>query len=409
VIPTNRNPLAGSIAAVSLALLGGCNRMTPVKAAVDEPALVRVSAVRVEKRDLARGAELAAEFRPYQEVDVHAKVAGYLKNITVDVGDRVAQGRVIGTLEVPEYAQEMAHASALEKRSELDVAKSRAEVLRAQSAFDLRKVSYERLMAASKARPKLIAQQELDNAAALYREAEAQLATARATVASVEQQVQVNAASSARVRTMMSYLQIVAPFSGVVTRRYADTGAMIQAGTASQTQAMPVVRIAQIDRLRLVLPVPESIVSRVHIGSPVEVRVDSLQRVFQGRVSRFTGQLNSSTRTMNAEVDVDNRTGVILPGMYGYASLTLDRRSSTLSVPVQAIAHGSRTSVLVIDQTGRTEEREVRMGLETPNAVEILSGLREGELVMIGNRSGIKTGTRVEPRIARASEFEGGE
>jgi hypothetical protein len=95
--------------------------------------------------------------------------------------------------------------------------------------------------------------------------------------------------------------------------------------------------------------------------------------------------------------------------MYGYASLTLDRRSSTLSVPVQAIAHGSRTSVLVIDQTGRTEEREVRMGLETPNAVEILSGLREGELVMIGNRSGIKTGTRVEPRIARASEFEGGE
>jgi multidrug efflux pump subunit AcrA (membrane-fusion protein) len=169
VIPTNRNPLAGSIAAVSLALLGGCNRMTPVKAAVDEPALVRVSAVRVEKRDLARGAELAAEFRPYQEVDVHAKVAGYLKNITVDVGDRVAQGRVIGTLEVPEYAQEMAHASALEKRSELDVAKSRAEVLRAQSAFDLRKVSYERLMAASKARPKLIAQQELDNAAALYR------------------------------------------------------------------------------------------------------------------------------------------------------------------------------------------------------------------------------------------------
>ncbi len=390
--------------------VGSCSRRAddPVHAATDVQR-VRVAAVPAERKDLARSTELAAEFRPYQEVDVHAKVAGYLKNITVDVGDRVTRGRVIAVLEVPEFAHELAQASALEKRSELDVVRARAEVDRAQSAYDIRKLSYERIMAAAQARPNLIAQQEIDNAAAHFHESEAQLATAKAATASVQQQVNVSAASSARVRTMLGYLQIVAPFSGVVTKRYADTGAMIQAGTASQTQAMPVVRIAQIDRLRLVLPVPESVVSRIRVGTPVEVRVDSLQRVFQGKVSRFTGQLNSSTRTMDTEVDLANPGGVIRPGMYGYAALVLDRRMDALAVPVQAVAHGAHPTVMVVNSNGEVEERRVQVGLETPNSVEILSGVREHELVVIGSRSGLKSGTRVDAKVLRSSDLEGGE
>ena len=101
--------------------------------------------------------------------------------------------------------------------------RAQAEIGRAQSSYDIQKLSYERLLAVSNARPKLIArQEESTSASARFREAEAQLAAAKAAVASVEQQVRVNAASSARVRTMISYLQIVAPFSGVVTKRYAD-------------------------------------------------------------------------------------------------------------------------------------------------------------------------------------------
>ena len=380
-----------------------------VRAAGESSVRVRVSAVRVERKDLSGGIELAAEFRPYQEVDVHAKVAGYLKSIAVDVGDRVTQGRVLAVLEVPEFAQELAQASALEKRTELDVIRARAEVRRAESAIHIHKLSYERILAASAARPKLIAQQEIDNAAARFQEAEAQFATAKAAAAAVEQQVHVSAASSARVRTMLNYLQIVAPFSGVVTKRYADTGAMIQAGTASQTQAMPVVRIAQIDRLRLVLPVPESAVSRIRIGSPIEVRVESLQRVFQGRVSRFSGQLATSTRTMDTEVDIENPQGVIRPGMYGSASVRLDSRPDVLTVPVQAVAQGVTPTVLVVGMDGKIAERPVRIGLETPNSVEIRSGLQEHELVVIGNRSGLKPGMRAVPKILPASDFEGGE
>lgn len=378
-----------------------------VQAVSERPA--RVAAVRAARVDIGRELELAAEFRPFQEVDIHAKIAGYLKSIHVEVGDRVAQGQLIGVLEVPEFAEELAHAAASEKRSELDVVRAETEVTRAESAYNIRKLSYERLLGVSKSRPNLIAQHEIDTAAAHFREAEAQLATARAAVEATRQQVQVTTASKARVKTMMSYLRITAPFSGVVTKRYADAGAMIQAGTASQTQAMPVIRLSQIDRLRLVLPVPESIVARVKTGSPVEVRVQSLDRVFQGKVSRFTGRLDSGTRTMETEVDLANPGGVILPGMYGYASLVLDQQSDALVVPVQAVSgHDTTPSVYVVNDGRTLEQRPVKLGLETPSLVEIKSGISEGDLVVVGNRGSFKAGKKVDPKVVAMSELAGG-
>ena len=385
-----------------------CNSTVAGKLEAVEEKSTRVAAVRAVRQDLASELELAAEFRPFHEVDVHAKVAGYLKSIYVDVGDRVAQGQLIGILEVPEFTEEFAHAAASEKRSELDVVRADTEVTRAESAFDIRKLSYDRLLAVSKSKPNLIAQHEIDTAAAQFREAEAQLATARATLESTRQQVQVTTASKSRVKTMMSYLRITAPFSGVVTKRYADAGAMIQAGTASQTQAMPVIRLSQVDRLRLVLPVPESIVARVKIGSPVNVRVDALQRVFSGKVTRFTGRLDSATRTMETEVDLSNPGHTILPGMYGYASLSLDQRGQALVVPVQAISgHGTTPSIYVVNDANVLEQRQVKLGLETPNLVEITSGLKEGELVVVGSR-GLKPGGKADAKILGIAELAGG-
>jgi RND family efflux transporter MFP subunit len=393
----------------AVVLLTGCSEHTPTRVEAVEQKAVSVAAVRAQRQDLSRGTELAAEFRPFQEVDVHAKVAGYLKAIYVDVGDQVRQGQLIGLLEVPEYGEELAQAAAAEKRTELDVVRSRSEVTRAQSGLDLSKLSYERLLAVSKARPNLIAQQEIDTAAARFHEAEAQLATAKAALAATQQQVKVSAASRSRVSTMMTYLRITAPFSGVVTKRYADAGAMIQAGTASQTQAMPVVRISQTDTLRLILPVPESLVPRIRVGSPVEVRVDSLQRVFQGKVTRFSGRLESTTRTMETEVDLANPGGVILPGMYGYASLQLERTEDAVAVPVQAISgHNTKPTVLVVNRENRLEERPVRLGLETPSLVEVRSGVTDNELVVIGSRSGLTPGKPVQVRLLNLSEVKGG-
>lgn len=398
-------------AALLLTGLAACNRQPPpgasVRASNDAP--MHVSVLRAGRRTLTRSAELAAEFRAYQEVDVHAKVAGYLKNITVDLGDHVRAGQEVAALEVPEFDEELLEATARQKRSELDVVRAQSEVARAQAAYDIAKLSLNRIQSAARARPALIAQQEIDTSEARYRESEAQLATVKANLAALRQQVQVSSASSSRVKTMLSYLRIVAPFNGVVTRRFADPGAMIQAGTASQTQAMPVVRIAQVDRLRLVLPVPESIVSRIRTGNPVEVRVDSLQRVFQGRVSRFSGQLKTSTRTMETEVDIDNGAGLIRPGMYGYATLVLESRAQTLAVPIQTVNRGLNTTVLVVKPDGVLEERTVKTGMETPHFLEVLEGIREGDLVVLGAKPGMKPGLRVTPKLQPAAGPEGAE
>ena len=380
-------------------LLAGCGAGPGETVRPEAGRVTTVPVERVGRHDLTRELGVAAEFRPFQEVEVHAKVAGYLKSIAVDVGDHVAAGQVVAVLEVPEYAEELAHATATERRTELDVVRSRSEVKRTEVTYLMRKVAFERLQAVSKARPNLVAQQEVDSSAAQYREAEGQWESAKAALAATEQQVNVSSATKERVRTMMNYLKITAPFAGVVTKRYAHPGAMIQAGTASQTQAMPVVRISQIGRLRLVLPVPESAVSRVKLGGAVEVRVDALQQVFQGRVARFNDRLDAATRTMETEVDIDNRTGVILPGMFGTATIVLETRAEALAVPVQAVSgHATKPAVMVV-KGGVLEERAVTLGMETPALVEILTGVGEGELVVTGNRSGLKAGRKVETKL----------
>ena len=380
-------------------MLAGCGAGPGETVRPEAGRVTTVPVERVGRHDLTRELDVAAEFRPFQEVEVHAKVAGYLKSIAVDVGDHVAAGQVVAVLEVPEYAEELAHATATERRTELDVVRSRSEVKRTEVTYLMRKVAFERLQAVSKARPNLVAQQEVDSSAAQYREAEGQWESAKAALAATEQQVNVSSATKERVRTMMNYLKITAPFAGVVTKRYAHPGAMIQAGTASQTQAMPVVRISQIGRLRLVLPVPESAVSRVKLGGAVEVRVDALQQVFQGRVARFNDRLDAATRTMETEVDIDNRTGVILPGMFGTATIVLETRAEALAVPVQAVSgHATKPAVMVV-KGGVLEERAVTLGMETPALVEILTGVGEGELVVTGNRSGLKAGRKVETKL----------
>jgi RND family efflux transporter MFP subunit len=397
----DKRTLAMAVGVFALAV--GCSSRagTTVEAA-GEPAQA-VAVERVKRQDMSRSLELAAEFRPYQEVDLHAKIPGYLKAIHVDVGDRAAKGQLIAELEAPEMAQDLAQASATLKRTRLEVERARSEVHRSEALDSIRQVSYERLSGVMKARPNLVAQQEIDDSAARQREAAAQLASAQAALAAAEEQVRIAEATKERLETMLAYLRITAPFAGIITSRMADPGAMIQAGTASHVQAMPVVRLSEVDHLRLVLPVPESAVSRVRVQAPVEVRVESLSRVFQGKISRFTGKLDQSTRTMDTEVDLPNPDFVIKPGMFGYATFVLDRKLDALSVPVQALAgRGPRASVLIVNPAKRLELRELSLGLETPSRVEVLSGLSGNEMVVIGSRSNLRAGLAVEPKLQDA-------
>ena len=179
---------------------------------------------------------------------------------------------------------------------------------------------------------------------------------------------------------------------------------MIQAGTSSQTQAMPVVRLSQNNRLRLVIPVPESTVALIHVGTPVDLNVQALHKTFTGKVARFSERLDSDTRTMRVEVDVENPALELVPGMYATASIVLDSASDAVIVPVEALDHSEiKPQVFVIDSNQKVEVRAVTTGLETSDRVQIKNGISSGDLVVTGNRAQLKPGLVVTPRVMEAA------
>jgi RND family efflux transporter MFP subunit len=292
-------------------------------------------------------------------------------------------------------------------RSREEINRATADLERAESVHEMAHLGSTRLAAVLKQRPNLVAQQDIDEALSRDKVAEAQVSTAKAAVASARQQLAVATAGQNKTKTLFAYARITAPFAGVVTRRYADSGAMIQAGTSSQTQAMPVVRLSQNSTLRLIMQVPESAVPRVRVGAVVDVKVQALDRAFEGKVARVSGKLNPDTRTMEAEVDVPNATLELVPGMYAYATIATDR-SHGIVAPVQAVDRkDDKRTVLVVAPGGRLESREITVGLEAPDQVEVRAGLREGELVVVGNRSQLKPGMKVSPKLVDLSATEG--
>ena len=343
---------------------------------------------------------LSGEFRPFQEVDVHAKVAGYIRKIYVDVGDHVKTGQTLAILEVPELDAQLQGAEAAIRRSQDAIRRAQGDLKRAESLHQATHLDYTRLKQASEARPGLIAEQELDNAQAKDREGEAQISADEAAFSEARNQLDVASAEQKQLSAMSGYAQIVAPFDGVITKRYVDTGALVQAGTSSNTQAVPVVSVAQTDLFRLTLAVPESAVPMIRLGTTVTVHVQALNRDFEGKVARFANAVNQETRTMHTEVDVRNPSRSIVEGMYAVVKLTLAKSDHALAVPIQAVSReGSHATVLVVNSNNQIEEREVDLGIEGANQVEVVAGLKPNDRVVMGSRSDFRPGERVDPKV----------
>jgi RND family efflux transporter MFP subunit len=331
-----------------------------------------VAVARVTREDLYNEVTIPAEFRPYLQVELHAKVSGYVDQINVDIGDRVKANQLLAKLEVPELKAELDRAKAAERRAEADYKDSH--------------LVYTRLQAVDKAHPNLVAQQDLDAAEAKDSTTEAAVAAAKAEVEKYE--------------TLMAYTRITAPFDGVITHRYADPGSLIQAGTTSDTQSKPLVRLSDNYRLRLDFPVSVSYVKDIRVGDEVEIRVDSLGgKTFTGTISRSAQKVDEDTRTMTTEVEVPNPKLELVPGMYATLVLKVERRPQVLTVPTEAISTDKKASVYLVNAEQEIEERPVTLGLETPAKYEVMAGLKEGDLVMIGSRSQVKPGQKVEAKL----------
>jgi RND family efflux transporter MFP subunit len=354
---------------------------------------------RVERHSLGNTLTIAGEFKPFQDVEVHAKVAGYIRKIYVDVGDHVKEGQTLAVLEVPELAAQLAGADAAVRAAQEQIPRAQGDLQRAQSTHSAAHSAYARLKQAADSRAGLVAQQEVDDAQAKDLGAEAQVQSSEAELSAAKQQLEVAQANQRQYTALSSYTRIVAPFAGVITNRYADTGALIQAGTASNTQAMPVARLAQTSKLRLVLPIPESVASQIHLGDPVKVSVQALDQEIEGKVSRFADSLDRQTRTMETEIDFDNRDGRLIPGMYTETRLSLREKNNALTVPLEAVSrNGDDATVLAVNAQNVIEERHVKLGLEDTAQVEVLSGLTDQDRVIIGNRSQFRSGQKIQPK-----------
>jgi RND family efflux transporter MFP subunit len=348
------------------------SRRADAQVSTDAAGVPTAGVAKVTREDLFKAVTIAAEFRPFQEVTLHAKVSGYVSKINVDFGDKVKAGQLLATLEVPELDAELASAQAAKQKAEADYTNAH--------------LIYSRLQSVNKEHPNLVAQQELDTAQANDLTATAAIAAAKANFE--------------KYQTMIGYTQITAPFDGVVTHRYADPGTLIQAGTASDSQALPLVRVSDNYRLRLDFPVTVDYVKDVQLGDAVAVRVDSLNsKTFTGTISRFTREVDDKTRTMITEIEVPNSNLELMPGMYANVVLKVEKHLQALAVPTEAVAGEKTHTVFVVNRDNQIEERAVKLGLETAEKFEVLSGLREGDLVVVGNRAQFQAGEKVEPKL----------
>lgn len=363
--------------------------------------------VPVERAPVANTLSIAGEFLPWQEVELHGKVAGYIKKINVDIGDHVRAGQTLAVLEVPELNAQVEGAAAGVRHSSDEISRAQNEVSRAEAAHASLHAAYERLRQASLARPGLIAEQELDDAFAKDRTSEAQVEAAKSGFSAAQQQLQMSKAAHQQITVMQDYSHIIAPFDGVVTFRYADTGALIQAGT-SNSSSTPVVKVAQVNVLRLRIPVPESIAAGVRVGDSAQVHVQASGETFPGTVSRFTDSLDRSTRTMQVEIDVPNKNYHLSPGMFADVTLKTQNRPNALTVPVTAVHRSSTTGakVLVVDASNHVQERTVQIGVEDASRVEILGGVNEGERVIAGNLTAYHAGEAVQPKPSRMANAQ---
>lgn len=367
--------------------------------------------VKVSRQSLTNELEIASEFRPYQEIDVHAKESGYVKQLNIDWGTHVKTGQLMAVLEIPELEEQIDHDKAAEQRSEQDLERAREELARDRAAYQVAHLTYTRLNGVQNTNPGLVAQEEVDVAQGKDEQANAQVSASLDAVAAAQQELAASKATLQKDQALYSYARITAPFNGVVTELDAYTGALLPAGTSTSQNGLALCHLSQNDLLRLVIPVPETVVPDVHIGEPVNVRVTALNKKFQGKVTRTSDQIDLETRTMHTEVQVPNSNYEIVPGMYAYVELPTARSVDVLAVPVQAVrlAGNGTGTVLVVNGQDVIEQRQVKAGMETANSVQIASGLDENELVIFGEQSQFRPGEIVKPKLVNPESLNGSE
>ena len=336
----------------------------------------------VQHKDLIRKITLPGTLVAFSEATLYGKVAGYLRSISVDKGDTVRSGQTLATLEVPEMVKEIDQAEAVHQESLANLDRSRAEA-------ELQSATFRRFNEVHSKDPDAISSQELDEYRSKFEVAQTNVKLAEAKVATAR-------ANRDRLVALSRYANISAPFSGVVTARFVDRGALIQAA-ASSMQAQPIVTVQDLCTVRVYVSVPEIDVPSIRIGAPASLTTTAYPgRVFTASVTRFAQALDPATRTMKTEIDIHNPQHPLRPGMYAEVTLETERRSGAVVVPASAlIVEGGRRVVYIV-RDGTAHRVEVQTGLDDGSEVEIRSGLQGGEQLVVAGKESLADGKPVE-------------
>jgi RND family efflux transporter MFP subunit len=365
--------------------------------------LPRVEVVRARRVTVAQRLQTNASLEAFEEADLFAKVSGYLSDVRVDIGDHVKAGQVLAVIDVPEMKQELAEAKA-----QLESKQSSLESARRQ--LDHNKANLALQNALSKDREQLgegrgfISDRTLDEVHANAEIAKADLGVAEANRALAANQVDVAAATVEKIKTLLAYTQIVAPFDGVVARRRVNRGDLVQAATATRTtpSAGSLFTVQRIDTIRVFCDVPENDVPQLHVGDPAIVKPSGFDgEPFIGKVTRFSLRLDPETRNMRTEIDLPNPKERLYPGTYAEVSLEMNRRPDALTVPTAAVGSDADGTFVYIITDNRITRLAVKTGLSDDGRIEVTTGLSE-ETPVVANTKGVPPlRTAVQPQMVR--------
>jgi len=372
-------------------MVGGFACRSPESTATSQtatppPGPVTIDVVRVLEQPLDVQLSLPGELTPYQSVALYPRITGFVRTVRVDRGSRVRAGDVIAVLEAPELLAQRSEA-----QSKLQAAEAQMGAVRSKADAD--RSTYERLKAAS-ATPGVVAGNDVLIAEKGVEASQSHVAAGQQNIETARQALNV-------IREMEGYLRVTAPFDGVVTERNIHPGALVGPASGSGA-AVPMARLVQINRLRLVVPVPEAYTAEVKAGTEIPFSVAAYPgQTWSGTVARIAQAVDVSTRTMAVELDVANNDGRLAPGTFCQVRWPIRRSGLSLFVPSGSVATTTDRTFVVRIRGGKAEWVDVKTGLTSGTLVEVFGDLRAGDEIAGRGTDEMRPGTEVRARAAK--------
>ena len=379
------------------------NRQTALakEAKEDTAALPPVNVIEVAQASGKSQLVLPGNIQAVTEAPVLARASGYIKTRLGDIGDRVKEGQLLAEVEAPELGQQVLQAKASVDQAKASLEQATANLQQGKTNTEMARLTYERWNAL--VQKGAVSRQDADTYKSQYEASSESVQSLEKAVNVAKSNITAAEANLGRLTEMQGYLKVRAPFAGVITLRNVDTGALVADGTTL------LFRIAQTDRLRTYVNVPQADSTSIRVGQPAQLKIPDLpSKTFTGTVTRTANALDPATRTLLAEVQVANEGGLLLPGMYAEVNFTTPRMEPPLMIRADAlVVRGDGPHVAVVGDDNVVHFQTVQVGRDYGDQLEILGGLKKGQHVVISPGDVVRENAKVRPVLVKEKAGQG--